>query len=513
MNTASRMESSGVPGRIHISQETAALLSKAGKAHWIVSRETTVSLKGKGQLQTFFVSSRATTSNKTTDYTSSGSYLDPLHIDLMKSTQADIVIEERMQRMVDWNVEVLHAHLLKLVAARQRTTTVVLDRRGVSQREKLGKHQDSPVEVELVNRDTQVIDEMTDILSLPQFMERDHENELSQEESLLLEPAKEQLRDFVSRIAHLYRDVPFHNFEHASHVTMSAGKLMKRILHPEGATVSSKESKVTKARQIHETTYGISSDPLLQFAVVFAALIHDVDHTGLNNTELVDCGAEVAVRYDGKSVAEQNSVSCAWNVLMDGNYSDLRQCIFTTREEQQRFRQMIVNAVMATDIADKELQARRKERWDMAFQTKGSSKGVAEDDSLSQVSDRKATIVLEYIIQASDVAHCMQHWLTYQKFNRRLFEERYLAWLKSCSNDARDPAEHWYEGEMQFFDKYIIPLAEKLEECGVFGVTYHECLNYAQQNRVEWERKGESIVAEMLVECQKKYGSAVYFDP
>jgi 3'5'-cyclic nucleotide phosphodiesterase len=112
------------------------------------------------------------------------------------------------------------------------------------------------------------------------------------------------------------------------------------------------------------------------------------------------------------------------------------QCIFTTWEEQQRFRQMIVNAVMAADIADKELQARRKDRLDVAFQTKGSSNSVAEDDSSSHIRDRKATIVLEYIIQASDVAHCMQHWLTYQKFNRRLFEERYLAWLKSWSNEG-----------------------------------------------------------------------------
>jgi hypothetical protein len=32
---------------------------------------------------------------------------------------------------------------------------------------------------------------------------------------------------------------------------------------------------------LHDHTYGITSDPLTQFAVVFAALIHDVDHTGV----------------------------------------------------------------------------------------------------------------------------------------------------------------------------------------------------------------------------------------
>ncbi len=44
----------------------------------------------------------------------------------------------------------------------------------------------------------------------------------------------------------------------------------------------------------------------------------------------------------------------------------------------------------------------------------------------------------------------------------------------------------------------VIPLAKKLDECGVFGVTSDECLNYAMQNRFEWHAKGEQIVKEMV---------------
>lgn len=33
-----------------------------------------------------------------------------------------------------------------------------------------------------------------------------------------------------------------------------------------------------------------------------------------------------------------------------------------------------------------------------------------------------------------------------------------------------------------FFDKHIIPLAEKIEDCGVFGISSNECLQYAQEN-------------------------------
>jgi hypothetical protein len=43
---------------------------------------------------------------------------------------------------------------------------------------------------------------------------------------------------------------------------------------------------VSVAYDVHRITYGLSSDLLLQFAVVFSGLILDVGHTGLTNMEL-----------------------------------------------------------------------------------------------------------------------------------------------------------------------------------------------------------------------------------
>ena len=67
----------------------------------------------------------------------------------------------------------------------------------------------------------------------------------------------------------------------------------------------------------------------------------------------------------------------------------------------------------------------------------------------------------------------------------------------------KDPSEGWYEGELGFFDYYIIPLAKKLKECGVFGVSSDEYLNYAQANRAEWETKGRRVVADYLAEHER----------
>lgn len=63
---------------------------------------------------------------------------------------------------------------------------------------------------------------------------------------------------------------------------------------------------------------------------------------------------------------------------------------------------------------------------------------------------------------------------------------------------ATDPSTNWYRGEIEFFDFYVIPLAKKLKDCGVFGVSSDEYLSYAQGNWAEWEQKGESVLAEYM---------------
>ena len=65
---------------------------------------------------------------------------------------------------------------------------------------------------------------------------------------------------------------------------------------------------------------------------------------------------------------------------------------------------------------------------------------------------------------------------------------------------GKDPFSFWYRGELGFFDNYVIPLARKLKQCGVFGVSSDEYLNYALRNRAEWEARGKELVAQMRAE-------------
>ena len=91
---------------------------------------------------------------------------------------------------------------------------------------------------------------------------------------------------------------------------------------------------------------------------------------------------------------------------------------------------------------DKELNGLRKRRWERAF----------SDDAQHEASkdtNLRATIVIEHIIQASDVSHTMQHWHVYRKWNERLFQEVYKAYLDGRM--AKDPSEGWYKGEIGKF--------------------------------------------------------------
>jgi hypothetical protein len=231
---------------------------------------------------------------------------------------------------------------------------------------------------------------------------------------------------------------------------------------------------------------------------MFSALIHDVDHSGVSNGQLSNEDPEMAERFEIRSVAEQNSVEVGWELLMEPQFAELAQCIF----ELTRFRQLLVNLILATDIFDKDMKTTRNTRWDKVFHSELND----EAESRTKFRNLKATIVIEHVIQAADVAHTMQHWQIYSKWNERLFSEMYVAY--KAGRSEKDPSEGWYGGELWFFDNYVIPLARKLEECGVFGVASEESLNYALENRAEWAVKGKDIVKRMISTVQERQNAS-----
>jgi 3'5'-cyclic nucleotide phosphodiesterase len=175
------------------------------------------------------------------------------------------------------------------------------------------------------------------------------------------------------------------------------------------------EGKGLLEHELDKQTFGISSNPLMRFAVVLAAVIHDIDHpgkyhilshagwcsyfvAGVPNQQLIKEG-----KGCGKSIAEAHSLNLAWELFMQPKYNDLRQTIYVTQAEYEHFRSVFVSAVLATDIMDKDLASARRERWSSAF-----SEGFHEN--VIGKRDNRATIIIEHLIQASDVSHTVSCW-------------------------------------------------------------------------------------------------------
>eukprot|EP00977_Amphora_coffeiformis_P007330 scaffold1588_cov222-Amphora_coffeaeformis.AAC.2 len=200
MNTASRMEGSGIAGRIHVSPATATELRLQGKGHWLMERLDVVHLKGKGQSQTFWAIPRSNkgspSASSVTGYSSA-----------VSSQSGKVDESERLDRLIDWNVEVLLQYLQPIVSSRGTKA-----RPSQNMLAKIRKAEQDM----LHNRDGLVVDEMTQILYLPEF---DPATAMAMSQEIPLSPrVKQQLRDFVVMISSTYKSTPFHNFDHASHV-------------------------------------------------------------------------------------------------------------------------------------------------------------------------------------------------------------------------------------------------------------------------------------------------------
>jgi hypothetical protein len=367
MNTASRMESTGKAGQIQVSQETADLIIAAGKECWLRRRKDTVYAKGKGNVTSYWLCVNSNSSSSEGVSVSGASIqgdgprtsFTPAALSAKAVSQPEVSREiglnEKTNRLAHWNVDVLSRLLKQMMAQRVAA--------GAAMRAPDMRFEATMLRLRLT-QPTNSLDEVVDVIALPQFNARAAQKHVDASTIDLDDNVESELRDYVTTIAAMYRNNPFHNFEHASHVAMSVVKLLSRIVAPtdipvDEMMVTTNETKMrTKyASTLHDHTYGLTSDPLTQFTCVFSALVHDVDHTGVPNSQLIIEQSPISQMYRNKCIAEQNSVDIAWELLMDSSYQNLRSAVYTTLDEMNRFRQLLVNSVMATDVLDKDLSA------------------------------------------------------------------------------------------------------------------------------------------------------------
>jgi hypothetical protein len=162
------MEQTGIANKIHASQATADLLIAAGKQHWVTRRRDSVTAKGKGIMQTFWVEPK--------QYDALGS-----ESSAASSESEDVITGNKLDRLVDWNIELLGRLLKDVIAAREGGT----QRWRTMLRGSLDKNETSH---------TSPLDEVIDFID---FSQTEPNRDISIEKADLPESVAKQLQSFV----------------------------------------------------------------------------------------------------------------------------------------------------------------------------------------------------------------------------------------------------------------------------------------------------------------------------
>lgn len=193
VNTAQRIESTGSVNKIQASQATAQLLTEAGKSHWCTRRAEPVQAKGKGTLETFWIIPKAESKSEE---------------NVSNVEQTPVAVDTKEDRLVDWMCQLLLEHLARVVARRQ---TLGL------------RSQNGSELIYEPAAGTTCLDEVKKIIRLPKFDAKmaQVEQSIASNDVVISTEVKKQLHDYIATIASIYKRNPFHNFEHAAHVTMA----------------------------------------------------------------------------------------------------------------------------------------------------------------------------------------------------------------------------------------------------------------------------------------------------
>lgn len=344
------------------------------------------------------------------------------------------------------------------------------------------------------------VERNVEILELYVHRVIEHRNQTEKQMDLLHETnsyymytreAKMELFEYVSVICSKYREVNYHNFEHASHVLSSSDALIRLL----------KEASchVTEAEKFE---FNIFSCPMAHLALVFGALIHDVDHQGVGNSQLQTENGDLSRKYNGISIAENNSIDMALNILKEDRFSKLRECLFgssddtlTKTEHAQLFERLLRDMILATDINSKECRERTIQKWRNAMEIKSDDPPMRI--SYSEESYLQVSSILEQLIQASDVAHLMQSWPLFLKWGKKLYHE---IWAARQVERGPEAPSNWYQVQIDFFDFYVLDLAKRLDCTGVFGQFGKLFFNNAMENRKRWIKEGSKICEDIIAE-------------
>jgi len=196
-----------------------------------------------------------------------------------------------------------------------------------------------------------------------------------------------------------YLSVPFHNFAHAVDVLHGTIRLLRLI----GC-----EAFLTD---------------LEQFALLIAAMAHDIGHPGVNNVFLTEIGHELAVQYNDRSPLENMHCAKLYSILVDKETNVFGTC---SKEQYKEARMHCIETILHTDMPKhntmvKDLQMTYKVNSEVFGAKDELASNLAEVEVFGHPGTK--TLVMDCILHSVDVSNPCRTWEVTQTWAHACLEE------------------------------------------------------------------------------------------
>ncbi|XP_072535801.1 dual specificity calcium/calmodulin-dependent 3',5'-cyclic nucleotide phosphodiesterase 1A isoform X3 [Salminus brasiliensis] len=172
---------------------------------------------------------------------------------------------------------------------------------------------------------------------------------------------------------------PYHNLIHAADVTQTVHYLL------------------LKSGMVHWLT------ELEIFAMIFAAAIHDYEHTGTTNNFHIQTRSDAAILYNDRAVQENHHVSAAYRLLQDDDEMNILYNL--SKDDWRELRTLVVEMVLATDMS-------------CHFQQIKAMKNFLQQPEA--IDKPKA---LSLLLHTADISHPAKRWDLHHHWTTSLLEE------------------------------------------------------------------------------------------
>lgn len=137
-------------------------------------------------------------------------------------------------------------------------------------------------------------------------------------------------------------------------------------------------------------------------AIIFAAAIHDYEHTGTTNSFHIQTKSDCAILYNDRSVLENHHISAVFRMMQD---DEMNIFVNLTKDEFVELRALVIEMVLATDMS-------------CHFQQVKSMK-----TALQQLERIDKSKVLSLLLHAADISHPTKQWAVHSRWTKALMEE------------------------------------------------------------------------------------------